>query len=160
MTERELTMEEKKMINRQKLLLILRGVAVFAVLLVLLFGLNWAGYHRYANVAVREGEPEDALRQVRLVETDTLYIRLDAPEKDPDDTDDDVTPDLADYYTVDEVLGEVKPASLSEWNKNYVVEHIKDRDDLIYLVIDGKRVLYYSEDISPDVLEILKDQVG
>ena len=152
-------MEEKKMLNRQKLLLILRGVAVFAVLLVLLFGLNWAGYHRYANVAVREGEPEDALRQVRLVETDTLYIRLDGPEKDPDDTSDDVTAELIDY-TVDEVLGEVKPASLSDWNKNYVVEHIKDRDDLIYIVIDGDRVLYYSEDISPDLLEMLKEQVG
>ena len=151
-------MEEVKMINRQKLMLVLRGLAVFAVLLALLFGLNWAGYHRYANVAVREGEPEDALRKVRLVETDTLYIRLDAPEKTPDE-EDNLTADLVDYV-VDEVLGEVKPASLSEWNKNYVVEHIKDREDLIYVVIDGERVLYYDENMPADLVAILQEQAG
>ena len=153
-------MEEKKMINRQKILLVLRGVAVFAVLFVLLFGLNWVGYHRYANVAVREGDPGDTLRKIRLVETDTVYIRLDVPQRNPDESDpsDDMTADLIDY-TVDEVLGEIKPV-LADWNKNYVVEHIEDREDLIYVVIDGERVLYYDEDMSPALLDMLKEQMG
>lgn len=137
-------MTEETKISLQKAALIGRGVAVFLVLLILLGGLFWGGYHRHANVAVRAGEPDDPLSRIRLVETNQVYIRLYELDEDS----------IA--SPVDQIMGEVKPEFPTDWSRNYVIEHIEDEEELLYVTVDGKRVLYYAEGISPKRLEMLQ----
>ena len=147
-------MDDKKKLILHKAALIGKGLVVFAILFAVVAGLFWGGYHRYSNVVEWAGEESDPMRCVRMVENDRLYIRAKVEDESTGDEGD--TPQII-RYTVDEVLGEVKPVFPRDWNVNYVVEHIKDQDDLIYIIIDGEQVLYYAEDTDNP---LLKDLMG
>ena len=128
-------MSDKPKTLLHKGLLLGRGVLVFVVLLAVLLGTTWLCYHRYPDVARWEGTQEDPMKMIRLSETDMLYIRVGDPS---DAGENEVGPS----YPSDRRLGEVKPTSLRQWNTAYIVEHIKDREDLLYVIIDGQKMLY------------------
>lgn len=126
-------MNDKRKTLLHKLWLLGRGVLVFVILLGTLAAVGWFSYHRYPDVARWEGSADDPTEAVRLLETDALYVRMMDPSED--------TEVIGPSYPSDRRLGEVK-RSLFAWNTAYIVEHVKDREDLLYVIIDGQKVLY------------------
>ena len=144
-------MEYNKQTLLHKAVLLGRGVLVFAILLAVVAGVFWGGYHRYPNVAEWAGDVDDPMSRVRLLENDTIYVRISMSS---DSEEDEESEDII-KYTVEDILGEVKPVFPTDWNTNYVVEKIKDQEDLIYITIDDEQVLYCAENTKNPLLQQL-----
>ena len=142
-------MEDNKRINVQKAMLLVRGAVVFVVLLAVVAGVFWMGYHRYPNVADWAGEDDDFMSCLYLRESDRFYVRVPVSDEEGEETEEVI------QYTVENVLGEVCPAFPMDWNTNYVVEKIKDEEDLVYVIIDDEKVLYCAEDTKNPLLQKL-----
>jgi hypothetical protein len=145
-------MEDCKKTGLQKAALFARGAVVFVILLAVVAGLCWMGYHRYPNVADWAGETDDFMSGVYLRETDRFYVRITMSDESDEEGEDG---EEIIKYTVEKVLGEVTPAFPMDWNTNYVVEKIKDEEDLVYITIDDEQVLYCAEDTDNPLLQKL-----
>ena len=128
------TPPEAPAVQPRKPYFLLRALVGFVVCMVMLLGVYRLGYHYYGNVATWAGEesPRDAM----VYEDTTYYLAGKVGTQGMS----------SNNYKPDELLGEVKPASLFDQTPPLLVWSVEKKEGYLILIDEeGHKYLYYAE---------------